>query len=94
MEEKHVEEWRRRVEPVLKSKRDEFWLLGYPAASEEEIWNCLNKKVWKKDKEKPLHAVVQDIFHLQPHTYLGYVANQIYKNDDLKASLEAVTKGF
>ncbi|SIS36685.1 post-transcriptional regulator [Salimicrobium flavidum] len=91
MEEKHVEEWRSLVEPVVISKRNELWLLGYSNVTKDDIWNCLNKKVWKKNKENHLHAVVQDIFHLQPHTYLGYVANQIYQNDDLEASLEAVT---
>ncbi|SDI93234.1 post-transcriptional regulator [Salimicrobium halophilum] len=94
MEEKHVQEWRSYIDPALESKKQEFLLLGYSTATKEEIWNCLNKKVWKKNKQKRLHAVVQDVFRLQPHTYLSYVANQIYQNDDLKASLEAVTKGF
>ncbi|QAS54082.1 post-transcriptional regulator [Halobacillus litoralis] len=87
---KNVSGWREEVALVLRSKVEEFHLLGYKRATERELWDCLVKKVWKDDTEKRLYQVVQDIFHLSTHTYTSYLTTEAYQNDDLLASLEAL----
>ncbi|MGP4061596.1 post-transcriptional regulator [Halobacillus sp. H74] len=87
---KNVSGWRKEVALVLRSKVEEFHLLGYKRATERELWDCLVKKVWKDDTEKRLYQVVQDIFHLSTHTYTSYLTTEAYQNDDLLASLEAL----
>ncbi|KHE73130.1 post-transcriptional regulator [Halobacillus sp. BBL2006] len=91
---KTASQWKKEVDPVLISKVDEFRLLGYESATKKEIWDCLSIKVWKGNPEKRLHSIVQDIFHLNSHTYVSFLTNQAYQNDDLEASLEAVNAGY
>lgn len=73
-----------------KSKVDELHMLGYEKATEEEVWDCLMKKVWKKDCEKRLYEVVQDILHLNPGTYMNYMTAQVYQEQDLLAQINAL----
>ncbi|MBN8236747.1 post-transcriptional regulator [Halobacillus kuroshimensis] len=89
---KRVGLWKKEVAPVTKSKAEEFRLLGYPRATQAEIWNCLMSKVWKGEPEMRLHQVVQDIFHLSSHTYTSYLTVEAYQNDDLLASIEALNQ--
>ena len=86
-----VSEWRPFVQSVLESKVSELHLLGYEQATIENVWDCCLKKVWKKDVEKRLHQVVQDIFHLNAGTYMAYLTREYYKTDDLLAQIEAIT---
>ncbi|SET67082.1 Post-transcriptional regulator [Salinibacillus kushneri] len=88
-----VTEWHTFVSPALQSKVDELHVLGYDKATEEQVWNCLIKKVWKKDIDKRLYEVVQDILHLDSGVFMSYLAREIYqeRNDDLMAQIEALT---
>lgn len=90
-EKKKVEEWKIELSPVLKSKVEELQMLGYSKATEEDVWKCLIKKVWKGNPEKRIHEVVQDIFHLSPSTYMSYLTIDAYQDDDLMASIAALT---
>ena len=38
-----------------------------------KLWSCLEEKVWKGNPKKRLHEVIQDIFHLSPHTYMNFM---------------------
>ncbi|ASN05124.1 hypothetical protein CFK40_08915 [Virgibacillus necropolis] len=87
-----VNEWKTLMKPALESKKSEFQLLGYSSASTEEIWNCLVQKVWKGNPPKRVYEVVQDIFHLASNIYLSYLTVKAYEDDDLMASIQAVTK--
>jgi hypothetical protein len=88
-----ISEWRPFVLPVLKSKVEELHVFGYDKATEDNVWECLLKKVWKKDEERRLYQVVQDILHLSAGTYMTFLTMEIYRNDDLLAQIEAL-KGF
>jgi hypothetical protein len=92
---KAVEAWKKEMKPALKSKAEEFQLMGYSRATEDDIWKCLVKKVWKGNPDKRLYEVVQDIFHLSSTIYMSYLtvdAYQSYQNDDdLMASIAALT---
>lgn len=90
MDIKNVSEWRPFVTPILESKVEELHLLGYDKATVEDVWECLLNKVWKKNKEKKLHQIVQDILHLSAGTYMSYLTLEIYQTDDLMAQIEAL----
>ncbi|MEI3605810.1 post-transcriptional regulator [Pseudogracilibacillus sp. SE30717A] len=94
MEVKTVMEWKSHVAPALESKQSEFKLIGYPEATLEEIWKCLEEKVWKGNPQKKIHEVVQDIFHLPATTYMSFMTIKALQveDDDLMASIEALTK--
>ncbi|UJL44943.1 post-transcriptional regulator [Virgibacillus sp. NKC19-16] len=86
-----VNEWKDTIKPALDSKVDEFRLMGYSKAKPEDIWNCLVQKVWKGNPDKRLHEIVQDVFHLGSNVYLSYLTVNAYQDDDLMASITALT---
>lgn len=87
---KHVDDWKPYIKDIIQSKVEELQLLGYEGANEKEVWECLMQKVWKKNKEKPLFQVVQDIFHLSGSQYMSYLTVQMQSQDDLMAQIEAL----
>ncbi|WP_017472681.1 post-transcriptional regulator [Amphibacillus jilinensis] len=91
MEKKHVEAWKPLLQDVIDSKVSELQLFGYRDATSDNVWQCLLTKVWRKDQEKRLYQVVEDIFHLNAHVFMSYLTVQNYQNDDLLASIAAVT---
>ncbi|WP_077621391.1 post-transcriptional regulator [Sediminibacillus massiliensis] len=93
IETRRVSEWKASLTTVTESKVEEFKLLGYSRANAEEIWDCLEKKVWKGDPEKKLHEVVADIFHLSSSIYMTYLTMEAYQDDDLLASIAAISQG-
>ncbi|MFD2926080.1 post-transcriptional regulator [Halobacillus naozhouensis] len=88
---KHVREWKDEVKPVLISKKEEFINMGYAEATVDDIWKCLEKKIWKKEVEKRLHEVVQDIFRLSTNQYISYLTVEAYQEEDLMASIQALS---
>jgi len=93
VEKKTVQEWKTHILPALYSKQSEFKLIGYTEVTKEEIWKCLEEKIWKGNPNKRLHEVVQDIFHLPASTYMNYMTVDALKveEDDLMASIHALT---
>ncbi|WP_249870993.1 post-transcriptional regulator [Oceanobacillus saliphilus] len=86
-----VTEWKQMIIPALKSKAEELEMMGYSQASPEDVWSCLKQKVWKGEPEKRLHEIVQDVLHLASGTYLSYLTMSSYQNDNLMASIAALT---
>ncbi len=95
VEEKTVKEWKSYIIPALESKESEFKLVGYTDVTQDEIWRCLEEKVWKGNPKKKLYEVIQDIFHLPPSIYMNFMTVNALQSedDDLMASIEALTKG-
>lgn len=87
-----VEEWKRFMEPALDSKTTEMKLMGYPEATNDEIWDCLMEKVWKGNPPERLYEVTQDIFHLASNVYMSYLTLHAQQDDNLMASIQALTK--
>ncbi len=85
-----VHEWKSDVRPVIVSKVEEFQMLGYPSVSEEEIWRCMEKKVWRGQPEKRIYEVVQDLFHLDSGTYMSFLAHETYKDTDLMTQIQSL----
>ncbi len=75
--------FRSQVKPVLLSKLDEFRLLGYDSISEDELWEFLIRKKWKKvNDERKLHAIIQDIFSIKVSDYLSYRTIETFKTSE------------
>lgn len=87
MDEQHpLAGYREKLQPVIRSKVEEFHLLGYDGATSDDIWECMLNKVWKKKKKvanKMLHEMVEDIFHLSINDYMSYLTVEAYKGPDL-----------
>lgn len=92
MEKKPIKEWKPIVELYLDSKVQEFIQIGLSKTTKEEVWKCLEEKVWKKDDQKRLHEVVQDIMHLNSSDYMSYLTIGAHENEDLMTSIRALTK--
>lgn len=94
MEEKTIKEWKTHIIPVLYTKQSEFKLVGYTEVTRDEIWRCLEEKVWKGNPKKRLHEVVMDIFQLSTTTYMSFMTVRALQadKDDLKASIQALTE--
>ena len=81
--------FRSQVKPALWSKLDEFRLLGYDAISEEELWEFLIRKKWKKVKEEgKLHEIIQDIFSIKVSDYLSYRTIETFRTTEFSMDSE------
>ncbi len=89
----HVEEWRPYLYDVIQSKVDELRLLGYDYVTQDEVWNCLLKKVWRKSNEKTLHQVVQDVLHMSDRLFMSFLTVQVQQQDEeLSQQIEALSQ--
>jgi hypothetical protein len=90
----HVnEDFRTQVQPALKSKLEEFRLLGVDSVSEQGLWGFLVKKKWKKVKhEMKLYEMIQDILSVRVSDYLNYVTIEAYKTSEFSFDNEAELK--
>jgi Post-transcriptional regulator len=69
-----VDKYREDLIEVVNSKVEEFHFLGYDRVTEEEVWDCLKKRKWKKYKEeKMLHQLVNDVLSLSPSEFMNYL---------------------
>ncbi len=72
--------FRETVRPFLKSKLEEFELYGYDSVNEEELWEFLKNKTWRKEKEeKLLHQIVGDILSVKIGNYMNYATVEAFK---------------
>lgn len=88
---KTVKEWKPMLNEVLTSKREELLMMGYSRVTNEELWSCLYERVWQQNKNKRLHEVVQDVLHLKSSIYMNYLTLNAYQDDNLMASISALT---
>ncbi|WP_339147021.1 MULTISPECIES: post-transcriptional regulator [unclassified Sutcliffiella] len=72
--------------PVLQSKLEEFQLFGYDTVSEDELWECLTKKKWKRPETKRLFELVNDVYSLSVTDYMSYITIEAYKAPNYFAS--------
>lgn len=73
----------REVRPALLSKLEEFRLLGYKTVTEVELWTFMTKKKWKKkNEEKSLHSIVQDILGVKVSDYISYATIKAFKETE------------
>jgi hypothetical protein len=78
------EPFRIQVKPALRSKIDEFRLLGYDTILEKDLWVYLTRKKWKKviDDIK-LYQIVQDILSVKVSDYMSFATIEAYKTPEI-----------
>jgi Post-transcriptional regulator len=80
-----------RIKPALKSKREEFILLGLQEVTEKDIWESLIKKKWKKPQEEiHLYEIVQNILRLTTSDYMTYKTVEAYRAPNVFTKLTNV----
>jgi hypothetical protein len=71
--------FREEVSPALKSKKEEFHILGYDQVTEKELWSYLKNKKWKKPKEDVhIYEIVGDILSIKVGEYMNYATTQAF----------------
>jgi hypothetical protein len=71
---------RTKMQPAIKSKLEEFQLMGYGHIQENQIWEYLENKKWKKEGQgKMLHQVINDILTLKAGDIINFMTMQSYK---------------
>ena len=91
METSHInDDVRREVQLVLQSKLEEFSLLGYEQVSENELWNFLLQKKWRKINEpKLIHEIVADIMSIKVGEFFNYATIEAFKDAEFAFDNEA-----
>lgn len=85
--------FREEVKLVLKSKLEEFAILGYQTISEKELWSYLTNKKWRKTKEDiHLYEIVQDIFSVRVGDYMNFATVEAFKMPDFSLENEGGLK--
>jgi hypothetical protein len=75
--------FRTEVKPALDSKVEEFSLLGYGTIDEQQLWNFLTSKKWKKVKNDiKLYEIVGEIMSLKLGEYMNYASVEALKQMD------------
>lgn len=68
------------IKPALKSKIEEFSILGFSTVDEEQLWGFLTKKKWRKVREDiKLYEIVEDIMSVKPGEYMNYASVEALK---------------
>lgn len=75
--------FRTTVKPALESKLDEFRLLGYKKVTEQELWEFLTEKKWKKPRGNVrLFEIVEEIMEVKVSEYIHYATIEAFKEAD------------
>ena len=75
--------FRQEVDLVLKSKLEEFEVYGYDKIQEQELWNFLTQKKWRKPNENiHLFQIVQDIFAVKVGEFMNFATVEAFKATD------------
>lgn len=73
--------WKTELEPVIRSKAEEWQLLGYETVSKEDVWKCFLEKMKKKDVPETirLYWITAELFNLKVNDYMNALTVQAYK---------------
>ncbi|MDF1506844.1 post-transcriptional regulator [Robertmurraya sp. DFI.2.37] len=83
--------FRSEVKPALISKVEELNLLGYGTIHEQQLWEFLTTKKWKRVRDDiKLYEIVADILSLKPGEYMSFASVEALKLLDF--SLEDETE--
>lgn len=77
--------WKIKLEPVIKSKVEEWHIFGYDKVTEKDVWDCFITKL-EKNKQRPekirSHWMVAQLFHLKVNDYMTFLTIQAYKGPE------------
>ncbi|OJH17531.1 competence protein ComN [Bacillus obstructivus] len=68
------------LEPALKSKAEEFELIGYGKIETRDLWNFLKKKIWKRRTEDiHMHELVSDVLAIKIGDFMNFTTVEAYR---------------
>lgn len=74
-------EFKPKLQVVIESKLDEFRMLGFDTVGEDDLWECLEKTIWRKKEGEPkLFQLVEDILSLTVNDYMNYIRIEAFKS--------------
>ncbi|OIJ16590.1 hypothetical protein BKP37_04970 [Anaerobacillus alkalilacustris] len=71
--------WKKDIMPVLTSKVEEFHMLGYDRATQEDVWECVLAKLKKEKEYVRIHHLVRIILTLKITDYMTFLTVGAYK---------------
>ncbi|MED3624463.1 post-transcriptional regulator [Neobacillus thermocopriae] len=79
-----AEQYRSQVQPAILSKLEEFRLLGTDSVTEDDLWEFLMKKKWRKEKkdELKLFEMIQDILSVKVSDYISFATIESFKKNE------------
>ncbi|MBY6270622.1 MAG: post-transcriptional regulator [Caldibacillus debilis] len=67
--------YREEVKEALRCKLDEFALLDFTEVTEDDLWEMLTKKRWKKPQEDiHIYQIVSDIMSVKPSDMMNFIS--------------------
>ncbi|MFN7249214.1 MAG: post-transcriptional regulator [Anaerobacillus sp.] len=85
-EQQQFEVWKEDVMPALTSKVEEFHMVGYDRATEEELWECVIAKLQKQKNYVQINHLVNSILTLKATDYMTWLTVGAYKAPNWFAS--------
>ncbi len=77
------------LQPALKSKVEEFLLIGYGKVEIKDLWEYLTKKKWKKTKaDIRLHELFSDVLSVKVGEYMNFATIEAYKSSNWFVELD------
>ncbi|AIM15731.1 MULTISPECIES: post-transcriptional regulator [Neobacillus] len=78
-----AEQYRTQVQPAILSKLEEFRLLGTDSVTEDDLWEFLMKKKWRKEKDElKLFEMIQDILSVKVSDYISFATIESFKKNE------------
>lgn len=74
-----LNQYRDHVKPFIISKMEEFHLLGYDKITEDELWEFLLTKKWKKMEEVKVHQMAADILAVKVTDFMNFRTVETFK---------------
>lgn len=77
------------LQPALKSKVEEFLLIGYGKVEVKDLWDYLTKKKWRKTQvEIRVHELVSDVLSVKAGDYMNYATIEAFKSPNWFVELD------
>ena len=74
------EQYRQTLDLAIKSKCNEFAILGYNDVTNDHLWEYLLIKKWKKPMEEAhLHQLMNDVLSVKIGEYMHYKTIEAFK---------------
>ncbi len=74
-----LEDIKKEMLQVCRSKSEEFHLLGYEHVTAEEIWECV-ASAYKKEIP-PIHRIANDILSLKVTKFMNWLTMKVYRGE-------------
>ena len=85
----NVKQLYNRLLPALRTKKEEMKRVGITYIQEEDIWNFLKEKKWKKANDLSLYDMVSDVLNTDNSLIENYLKGKL-KTRKIKINLEEI----